>query len=255
MVLNYKVFGDFGEDVIILHGLLGSLDNWQTVARSLEDTYRIWIFDQRNHGRSPHADEMNYDVMAEDLKDFMSQHEVEHAHIVGHSMGGKVAMTFSLKYPDMVDDLVVIDIGPKSYEGNHIPALKAIISTDVSRYKEREEVEAIISQKVKSDFMTQVIMKNLGRDAHTHFFWRPNADVLLKSYRNLMDSTLGNGIFDKKTSFIKGALSPYIQVEDFPSYKENFSQAQLFIVPKAGHMLHVEQQAYFIDLLMNILGE
>lgn len=252
--LNYKVFGDIGEDVIILHGLLGSLDNWQTIARQLSETYRVWIIDHRNHGRSPHSEEMSYAIMADDLKNFMDQQGLTHAHIVGHSMGGKVAMTFALTYPELTDQLVIVDIGPKPYEGDHIPILEAMLDIRPELYSERKDVEEIFSEKIHSQKIVQLMMKNLGRDPDG-FFWKPNVKVLYKVYRDLMDSPLLEKSFAGKTSFIKGENSDYIDVEDLDTYRKYFPQAQLYVVPDAGHWVHSEQPEYFFQLLIKILGE
>lgn len=254
MELNYKIFGDIGEDVIILHGLLGSLDNWQTIAKQLSDVYRVWILDQRNHGRSPHSTDMSYQNMADDLKEFMEHHGMTHAHIVGHSMGGKVAMTFALAYPDFTDQLIVVDIGPKSYEGDHIPILEAMLDIDPEIYKERKEIEGEFSEKIHSQKIVQLMMKNLGRDSDG-FFWKPNVKVLYNVYRELMDNPLKEREFAGKTSFIKGENSDYIEPEDLDSFRKFFPQAQLYVVPASGHWLHAEQPEYFVSLLLEILSE
>lgn len=118
MELNYKEFGQ-GDPLIILHGLFGTLDNWQTIAKKLAKHYSVYLIDQRNHGRSPHHDEFDYVVMAEDLHEFMESQWIYKAHILGHSMGGKTAMQFAMEYPDMIDQLIIIDIAPKKYQGGH----------------------------------------------------------------------------------------------------------------------------------------
>ena len=117
--LNYKEFGQ-GEPLIILHGLFGTLDNWQTIAKKLAEHYTVFIVDQRNHGRSPHHADFNYQLMAEDLRDFMEARWAYQATVIGHSMGGKTAMQFALTYPDMVEKLVVVDIGPQQYVGGPV---------------------------------------------------------------------------------------------------------------------------------------
>lgn len=253
MELNYKVFGDIGEDVIILHGLLGSLDNWQTIAKRLSDTYRVWLLDLRNHGRSPHSEEMSYQIMADDLKEFMRHHGISHAHIAGHSMGGKVAMTFALSYPGYTDQLIVVDIGPKPYEGDHIPILEAMLDINPELYQERKEIENKFSEKIRSEKIVQLMMKNLGRDKDG-FFWKPDVKVLYNVYRELMDSPLPQKEFEGKTSFIKGENSDYIEARDLDSFRFFFPQAQIYVVPDSGHWLHAEQPDYLVSLLRRILG-
>ena len=128
--LNYKTFGQ-GAPIVILHGLFGTLDNWQTIARQLAETHAVFILDQRNHGRSPHAEPQDYPTLAEDLRHFMESHWMyDGAHIIGHSMGGKTAMQFALLHPDMVKKLVVVDIAPKAYEGTHYEIFEALQTLD-----------------------------------------------------------------------------------------------------------------------------
>src|SRR5687768_12491716 len=114
MQLNYKTFGE-GTPVIILHGLLGSLDNWQTFARKLSADFKVFTVDLRNHGKSPHSDEHSFPAMVADLVEFFNEHQISKAHIIGHSMGGKVAMQFAITHPEMVLKLIVVDINPKKY--------------------------------------------------------------------------------------------------------------------------------------------
>jgi pimeloyl-ACP methyl ester carboxylesterase len=253
MELNYKVFGDVGEDIIIIHGLLGSLDNFQTIAKQLSETYRVWLLDMRNHGRSFHSEEMNYEVMVEDVHEFMKSHQLAHAHLIGHSMGGKVAMNFALTYPELVNDLIIIDIGPKKYEGDHQVILKTMKDISLNDFSERSEIEEKISEKIHSQKIVQLMMKNLGRDQNT-FFWKPNVEVILKNYRLLMDTMPKHQIFNGKTVFIKGENSDYIEVDELEDFRKYFSEAQMMIVPNSGHWVHADQPEVFLQLLFKILN-
>jgi pimeloyl-ACP methyl ester carboxylesterase len=253
MELNYKVFGDVGEDIIIIHGLLGSLDNFQTIAKQLSETYRVWLLDMRNHGRSFHSEEMNYEVMVEDVHEFMKSNQLAHAHLIGHSMGGKVAMNFALTYPELVNDLIIIDIGPKKYEGDHQVILKTMKDISLNDFSERSEIEEKISEKIHSQKIVQLMMKNLGRDQNT-FFWKPNVEVILKNYRLLMDTMPKHQIFNGKTVFIKGENSDYIEVDELEDFRKYFSEAQMMIVPNSGHWVHADQPEVFLQLLFKILN-
>ena len=253
MELNYKVFGDVGEDIIIIHGLLGSLDNFQTIAKQLSETYRVWLLDMRNHGRSFHSEEMNYEVMVEDVHEFMKSHQLAHAHLIGHSMGGKVAMNFALTYPELVNDLIIIDIGPKKYEGDHQVILKTMKDISLNDFSERSEIEEKISEKIHSQKIVQLMMKNLGRDQNT-FFWKPNVEVILKNYRLLMDTMPKHQIFNGKTVFIKGENSDYIELDELEDFRKYFSEAQMMIVPNSGHWVHADQPEVFLQLLFKILN-
>jgi pimeloyl-ACP methyl ester carboxylesterase len=253
MELNYKVFGDVGEDIIIIHGLLGSLDNFQTIAKQLSETYRVWLLDMRNHGRSFHSEEMNYEVMVEDVHEFMKSNQLAHAHLIGHSMGGKVAMNFALTYPELVNDLIIIDIGPKKYEGDHQVILKTMKDISLNDFSERSEIEEKISEKIHSQKIVQLMMKNLGRDQNT-FFWKPNVEVILKNYRLLMDTMPKHQIFNGKTVFIKGENSDYIELDELEDFRKYFSEAQMMIVPNSGHWVHADQPKVFLQLLFKILN-
>lgn len=253
MELNYKVFGDVGEDIIIIHGLLGSLDNFQTIAKQLSETYRVWLLDMRNHGRSFHSEEMNYEVMVEDVHEFMKSNQLAHAHLIGHSMGGKVAMNFALTYPELVNDLIIIDIGPKKYEGDHQVILKTMKDISLNDFSERSEIEEKISEKIHSQKIVQLMMKNLGRDQNT-FFWKPNVEVILKNYRLLMDTMPKHQIFNGKTVFIKGENSDYIELDELEDFRKYFSEAQMMIVPNSGHWVHADQPEVFLQLLFKILN-
>jgi pimeloyl-ACP methyl ester carboxylesterase len=253
MELNYKVFGDVGEDIIIIHGLLGSLDNFQSIAKQLSETYRVWLLDMRNHGRSFHSDEMNYEVMVEDVQEFMKDNQLAHTHLIGHSMGGKVAMNFALTYPELVNDLIVVDIGPKKYEGDHQVILQTMKDTSLKDFSERSKIEEKISGKIHSQKIVQLMMKNLGRDQNS-FFWKPNVEVILKNYRLLMDTIPKDQIFNGKTVFIKGENSDYIEVDELEEFRKYFPEAQMMIVPNAGHWVHADQLEVFLQLLFKILN-
>ncbi|MEL6845484.1 MAG: alpha/beta fold hydrolase, partial [Bacteroidota bacterium] len=150
MQLNFKTFGQ-GDPIIILHGLFGTLDNWQTIARQLAEQYSVYILDQRNHGRSPHVDAISYPLMAEDLVQFMESQWIYKASIIGHSMGGKTAMQFACDNPDMVEKLIVVDIAPKTYAGNHELIFDALLSLDMDGLTSRKQADELLEQKV-TDF-------------------------------------------------------------------------------------------------------
>ncbi|MFT4970644.1 MAG: esterase, partial [Chitinophagales bacterium] len=162
MQLNYKVFGS-GEPLIILHGLLGSLDNWQTLAKKYAEQYTVFIIDQRNHGKSPHSDEFSYDIMVEDLLEFCESNFIFTCNLLGHSMGGKVAMQFALTYPDYVDKLIIADIAPVRYQAGHNEIFKALRKVDLSQIKERKEVDEILATSIPEFGIRQFLMKGLTR--------------------------------------------------------------------------------------------
>ena len=146
-MLNHKIFGQ-GDPIIILHGLFGMLDNWQTIGKKLAEDYMVVLVDQRDHGKSDHTDEFNYQVLAEDLRVFMEENWMHEAYIIGHSMGGKTAMQFAVDNPDMIEKLIIVDIGPKAYKAGHDTIFKALREVEIDKVKSREEVEESIAKYI-----------------------------------------------------------------------------------------------------------
>ena len=182
MQLNFKTFGQ-GFPLIILHGLFGSLDNWQTIAKKLADKLQVYIIDQRNHGKSPHSNEFNYELLSNDLLEFFEQQKIHKAHIIGHSMGGKTAMQFALEHSEKVEKLIVVDVAPVAYEDRHSNVFAALFAADVKSATTREEVENILRQKLDNDEATvQFLLKGLSRDElGKHFEWKFNVESLHKN--------------------------------------------------------------------------
>src|SRR5215510_590071 len=149
MNLHFEAVGA-GRPLIILHGLLGSADNWRSMSRRLSAHYQVFALDLRNHGRSPHSDILDYDVMAADVREFMEQQALRHIMLLGHSMGGKVAMQFAIDYSDQVDRLIVVDIAPTVYEPSQRYLLQAMRALDLTRYKSFADVDAALAPKVSS---------------------------------------------------------------------------------------------------------
>jgi len=255
MELNYKTFGT-GFPVIILHGLLGSLDNWQTIAKKLAEKYQVYIIDQRNHGRSPHTDEFSYELLSNDLLEFFEQHQIKKAHVIGHSMGGKAAMTFALLHPDRIDKLVVVDIAPSAYGDQHSNVFNAMNTADVQHANTRQEVETVLRQKLENDETTvQFLLKSLSRDKEgKHFEWKFNVDSLVRNYPNIMEPVYSAHPFTGDTLFIKGEISNYINVSNYPDINELFPHHQISEIKDAGHWVHADKPGEFVAEVMKFLG-
>jgi len=237
MTLNYKSFGE-GYPIIILHGLFGTLDNWQTIAKKLAEKYSVYIVDQRNHGRSPHDDTFNYEVMADDLQAFMESHWIYEAHVIGHSMGGKTAMQFALNYPDLVNQLVVVDIAPKAYEGGHQTIFEALLSLDLTKITSRKEADELLQQKIEEFGVRQFLLKNLSRQKEGGFKWKMNLPVIYQNYAQILAAIESEETFDNSTLFIRGGTSNYVKEADMVSIKTLFPLAELTTVANAGHWVH-----------------
>ena len=256
MQLNYKVFGS-GYPVIILHGLLGSLDNWQSIAKKLAEIFQVFIVDQRNHGRSPHADDFNYQILSDDLLDFLEQQHISKAHLIGHSMGGKVAMKFALNHTDKVVKLVVVDIGPNDYgdEGSYI--FKALVSIDLSKIKSREEVTNMLLKELNNDQVTvQFLMKSLERSdlGQTGFKWKFNLDSLWKNYDKISGPVVSPKPFHGETLFIKGEKSDFINSSNRASIAALFPQFQSVDINGAGHWVQADRPEEFVSRVIEFLS-
>lgn len=252
MKLNYKTFGH-GDPLIILHGLFGTLDNWQTFGKHFATHYSVYLLDQRNHGRSPHTPDMNYPAMAEDLKQFMEANWIYRSHIIGHSMGGKAAMQFALEYPDMVDKLVVVDIAPKAYAPAHQAIYDALLSVDLDRISERSEADAMLKPRVPDLDIRQFLLKNLSRKPGQGYRWKMNLEALHRHYGEILGTVNSDHPYEGPTLFIRGERSDYITDTDRTAIEALFPNASIETVRDAGHWVHVEQPGAMQRLISDFL--
>lgn len=252
--LAYKQYGETGSHIIILHGLLGTLDNWQTVARHLGDQYRVTSFDLRNHGRSPHSDYFNISLMAADVVSMMEQLHISNAVILGHSMGGKVAMQFALEYGHLTDGLIAVDIAPKWYPRGHDDIFKVLLSIDLQQYTIRKDIEDFIRLSIPDNGTVQFLLKNLSREATTgQFVWKANISGLYHHYEEITKAIEAENSYDGPVLFIRGGKSNYVKDSDLSAIKSLFPSVELETVPNAGHWLHADQPDATIALLQKYL--
>lgn len=252
MELNFKEFGQ-GDPIIILHGLFGTSDNWQTLAKQLAKDYTVFIVDLRNHGRSPHDDEFNYKVMAEDLRYFMESHWIYEARVIGHSMGGKTAMQFALDYPDMVEKLVVVDIANQAYKGGHERIFKALLSLDLDSVSNRKEADEFLKNQIEDFGVRQFLLKNLTRDKDGGYEWKMNLPIIHENYQAILSEIEGDEPFENATLFVKGGLSKYITNENFKTTQQLFPHAELKTIEKVGHWVHAEAPKELLQMLKGFL--
>lgn len=252
MELFSREFGQ-GDPIVILHGLFGFSDNWQTIAKALADHHLVVTPDLRNHGRSPHVPSHTYPEMADDLLAFLEQHWIFKTALVGHSMGGKVAMQFALQHPDAVDRLVVVDISPGPADNNHEHIFRALLDLDLRRIATREEADAFLQQHVPDFGTRQFLLKNITRHADGTFAWKMNLPVLWQQYPDILAGVQGEP-FDKPTLFIRGSRSNYIRDTDLPLIQQLFPQAEVATIEGAGHWVHADKPAELLTLLRRFLG-
>jgi esterase len=242
-----------GPPLLILHGLFGSLDNWNTVSRKLSENFHVIAADLRNHGLSPHSSEMSFESMAEDVAELMVTHKLPTAFVLGHSLGGKVAMELALRHQDKVEKLIVVDIAPRASASRHREILDAMLSLDLSAFDSRKPIEEALAPAVPELAVRQFLLKNLTRDPNGRFHWKINLPAIDRNYPHLNEAIRVGRKFNKPTLFIRGALSDYLGEEDFPLIEELFPQAEIETLPGAGHWVHAEVPDIFVRTVSNFL--
>ena len=253
MKLHYKEMGH-GQPLLILHGLFGTLDNWQTLAKRLAEHYNVFLVDLRNHGRSPHSDQHDYDLMAEDVLQLVDDLQIPTPAIMGHSMGGKVAMNYALKYPTRLTKLIVVDIAPKAYPPHHDEIIDALQSVDLSTVTSRGDVDKQLAKTISDESVRLFLMKNLYRKEDNTFGWRMNLDVIEQNYENVAAPITSDTPFKKNTLFIKGGRSRYIMPEDvYTCIERLFTLVEVETIPNAGHWVHAEAPDEVYDLVTRFL--
>jgi len=254
MELFYNSYGQDGPPLIILHGLLGSNGNWVTLSRTaFSDVARVYAVDQRNHGRSPHTDRIDYPSMAADVRDFVERHGLGSAVLLGHSMGGKTAMQTALSYPEIVDRLIVADMAPKGYSPRHQELLDALAGIDPAAYESREEIDAVLAEDVPSRPIRQFLLKNLDYDGE-RYTWQMNLEVIRAQYDEINAALPREGSYDGPALFVRGSESDYVSDEDRPGIRERFPAAQFETIDGAGHWLHADRPEAFARTVQSFLS-
>lgn len=255
LTLNYKEYGSGPITLIILHGFLGSLDNWHTLATAWGNTgIHVYALDQRNHGRSPHTGEHSIGLMADDLYDFMEQQHLERAVILGHSMGGKVAMQFSLSHPERTEKLIVADMAPRGYRGGaHDDVFKAIHHVDLDKAQLRKDVDQAMAQYLGDAGTRQFVMKSLDRVDESHYRWKFNIETLERNYPDMISEISSEQAFEGPALFIKGGNSLYIQDKDRELIGKLFPNYTLKTIEGAGHWLHADNPKVFSELVLEFI--
>jgi esterase len=253
MKLNFRKVGE-GKPVVILHGLFGSSDNWQTFGKQLAGSgYAVYMVDLRNHGLSPHDVALNYSVLAEDVHElFLSEH-LQAAVLIGHSLGGKTAMTFSFQHPESVKGLVVVDIAPRQYPIQHRYVLDALLSVDLNTVKSRQEVEAQLSKHLNETSVIQFMMKNLYWKEKDRLNWRFNLEAINSQIESVGKATKPENHFSKPTLFIKGEKSDYITYDDEREIFELFENVEVKSAPGAGHWVHAENPSFLLEVVRTFI--
>lgn len=258
MKLHFRKMGS-GPPVLVLHGLLGSLDNWQPVSRRLADAFTVFALDLRNHGHSPHSAEMSLETLAGDVEEFARDHGLGRVHLLGHSFGGRVAMHLALHRPEAVESLVVADISPGAPDPARAASMRALLAAlralDVRRARAREELDAALAKDVPDATVRQFLLKNLARDPSGGFRWKVNLDAFWANYDRLAVGVAADAPCLRPALFLRGERSDFVLPEDEPLIRRLFPRAEIHTVPGAGHWLQAEQPGYVAGLIRNFLAQ
>lgn len=253
MKLHYRSMGE-GQPMIILHGVFGTSDNLQTFGKQLAEHYQVFLVDQRNHGLSPHSKEFDYQVMAEDLHEFIKSHQLKNPIILGHSMGGKVAMFFATQHPDKFDKLIVVDIAPRAYPVHHQQILKALGVVKIDEISSRKEAEEQMKPYIADFGVRQFLLKNLKRsEDNKGFAWKLNLSVIRDNIEKIGEGIEEKVQVDKPVLFVRGEKSDYIREEDETRIKKIFPSARIVTIKKAGHWVHAEQPEALFEEVSHFL--
>ena len=253
MRLHSNILGQ-GQPFIILHGFLGMGDNWKTLGiKFSEQGFEVHLVDQRNHGHSFHHKDFNYEVMVDDLKHYCDSHHLEDIILMGHSMGGKTAMLFAAKFPDLVVKLLVVDIAPRFYPVHHDTILNGLSSLNFSIIKSRGEADEQLGRYVPDFGTRQFLLKNLYWKEKGKLALRMNLEVL-KEYVSEVGEALPTHLkFNKDTLFLRGDRSEYIALSDEDIIMRHFPQAKIVTIKNAGHWLHADNPKDFFEETMNFI--
>jgi esterase len=251
MQLHYQSLGQ-GQPLILLHGLFGSADNWGSIAKHFADTHQVICVDMRNHGRSPHHDSQNYSDMAEDLIELCDALNLDNIDLLGHSLGGKVAMQFATQYPERMDKLIVVDIAIRAYADAQTHLIEAMMAVDLTTMPNRSAVDQALTSTIPNTRVRQFLLMNLVK-IDGLLQWRINLPALKANYPLIRQAICESAHYDKPCLFIRGERSDYIGDDDLTHIKTHFSQAQFASLP-TGHWVHAEQPQAFIELVAQFLS-
>ncbi|GAA4799932.1 alpha/beta fold hydrolase [Litoribaculum gwangyangense] len=254
MLLSSNILGE-GKPFVILHGFLGMSDNWKTLGTQFSEVgFQVHLIDQRNHGRSFWSNTFNYEVLAEDLKNYCEEHQLLDVILLGHSMGGKTAMLFATEHPEMVSKLLVADISPRFYPVHHDGILNGLSALNFDNIKSRGEADDVLSHYV-SDFGTrQFLLKNLYWKEKGTLALRMNLEVLKNEVAEVGEALPTYAVFEKDTLFLRGDRSEYIGIDDENIIKNHFPKAKIETISNAGHWLHAENPDEFFEAVMDFVS-
>lgn len=248
MKLHFRKYGE-GFPLFILHGLFGTADNWNTLAKGYAEHFTTYVIDQRNHGQSPHSDVWNYEVMTQDLIELMDDEGLAAIHLMGHSMGGKTAMFTACLHPQRIQKLIVSDIAPRYYPVHHTEIINALQSVPLHTIRSRKEAESILEMSIPEFSVRQFLLKNLyWKD--DQLAWRFNLEIISRDIEEVGKKLPEEWIYEGPTLFVRGSKSGYIKTADESDIIKHFPQSQIVTIQDSGHWIHAEKpMEYFTETL------
>lgn len=250
-ILHYQQLGT-GENIVLIHGLFGSLENLNMVAKPLSEHFTVTNIDVRNHGLSCHIDDMSYSVLAQDIIDTIDHLNIENAHILGHSMGGKIAMQVALDFPERVNKLIVADISPIQYPAHHTKIIAGLQSIKLETLTNRTQADEQLSHSVEDKSVRQFLLRNIHK-IDDQFRFKCNLNYIANCYPQIMAGYMGEKVFLNPVLFIKGENSDYITAEHRNTIMKLFPHSKAKIIQGAGHWLHAEKTVAFNKSVMSFL--
>ncbi len=247
MEILHSTIKGAGIPLLILHGYFGMSDNWKSLGNQFSEDYQVHLIDQRNHGRSFHDDDFSYEDMVVDLFNYIQHYQLEKIYLVGHSMGGKTAMLFSVTYPDLVDKLIIVDISPRMYQPHHNAILAGLNSIDFSIQNTRTLVDKKLSQLIPDFGVRQFLLKNVYWKEKGQLDFRFNLDSLTENNPEVGEALPPYTTFENKTLFLKGSKSDYITEKEEPIIEAHFPNSKIVEIKNAGHWLHAENPKQFFS--------
>lgn len=249
--LKYRYFGGEGKPpLVLLHGLLGSSRNWQTIGQRLVEDYEVFALDLRNHGDSFHDGDASYRAMAADVVRWIDSQSLETVHLLGHSLGGKLAMMLALERPGRFSSLIVVDIAPRNYALHHEATFAALSRLDVGAIESRAEAESRLEADIADGAHRQFLLSNLLREPDGGFRWRVNLQALAAAQADHARNPLPEGrSYHGPVFFVRGSRSDYVRDDDRKSIGEYFPRYILSTIGEAGHNPHIENRDAFVSAI------
>jgi pimeloyl-ACP methyl ester carboxylesterase len=255
MKLFFRKVGEGKTTLIILHGLFGLSDNWNTIGKILSHSFRVYLVDLRNHGNSPHSNEWTYPAMVNDIRELVNDEKLDKVNLLGHSLGGKVAMQFAAMYSEKIKKLIVVDMAPKSYSEKLFDFVEKLLQINLAEIKSRKEVEIELRKIIKDEATVQLLLKNIQWNEEQHLSWKFNLKTIVENWYKVGTTF---GIKENilvPALFIRGEKSNYILDSDIPQIKTYFPNSTIKTIAGAGHWVHTDKPEDFMQTVREFINE